>query len=194
MSRLNRDVAIVAISIVALLLVSYQAGYLDFGTEEDTVEQTLEEDDSGDTLPSSLDEIHPLASTCLEHGDLTRHDHMYLTIRVNGDFITIPENTGINTGTCNQTGATMHVVHTHSSDGKLHLEMQTEEDVELGVFFDIWGQHFDETGIFEHRVNETHGMTMSVRNGENNVTVVDTYDHFILLEGQEIFIDFGPGL
>ena len=67
-SRLNRDVAIVAISIVALLLVSYQAGYLDFGTEEDTVEQTLEEEDSGDTLPSSLDEIHPLASTCLEHG------------------------------------------------------------------------------------------------------------------------------
>jgi hypothetical protein len=72
--------------------------------------------------------------------------------------------------------------------------MQTEEDVELGVFFDIWGQHFDETGIFEHRVNETHGMTMSVRDSENNVTVVDTYDHFILLEGQEIFIDFGPGI
>ena len=180
---MNRDVAIVAISIVALLLVSYQAGYLDFGTEDDAVEQT-----------SSLDEIHPLASTCLEHGDLTRHDHMYLTIRVNGDFVTIPENTGVNTATCDQAGATMHVVHTHSSDGKLHLEMQTEEDVELGVFFDIWGQHFDETGIMEYRVNETHGMTMSVRDVDNNVTVVDTYDRFILLEGQEIFIDFGPGL
>jgi hypothetical protein len=191
---LNRDVAIVAISIVALLLVSYQAGYIDFGTD-DSSEQAIEEDTPPvDEIPSSLDEIHPLASTCLDHGGLTRHDHMYLTIRVNGDFVTIPENTGINTGTCNQSGATMHVVHTHSSDGKLHLEMQTEEDVELGVFFDIWGQHFDETGIFEHRVNETHGMTMSVRDAENNVTVVDTYDHFILLEGQEIFIDFGPGI
>lgn len=194
MSRLNRDVAIVAISIVALLLVSYQAGYIDFGTD-DSSEQAIEEDTPPvDEIPSSLDEIHPLASTCLDHGGLTRHDHMYLTVRVNGDFVTIPENTGINTGTCNQSGATMHVVHTHSSDGKLHLEMQTEEDVELGVFFDIWGQHFDETGIFEHRVNETHGMTMSVRDSENNVTVVDTYDHFILLEGQEIFIDFGPGI
>jgi hypothetical protein len=191
---LNRDVAIVAISIVALLLVSYQAGYIDFGTD-DSSEQAIEEDTPPvDEIPSSLDEIHPLASTCLDHGGLTRHDHMYLTVRVNGDFVTIPENTGINTGTCNQSGATMHVVHTHSSDGKLHLEMQTEEDVELGVFFDIWGQHFDETGIFEHRVNETHGMTMSVRDSENNVTVVDTYDHFILLEGQEIFIDFGPGI
>ena len=86
----------------------------------------------------------------------------------------------------------MHVVHTHSSDGRLHLEMQTNEDVELGVFFDIWGQHFDETGIFEYRVNETHAMTMSVFDENGNQTIVDTYDKFILLEGQEILIDYGP--
>ena len=59
------------------------------------------------------------------------------------------------------------------------------------MFFDIWGQHFDETGIFDYRVNETHAMTMSVRDAEGNVSVVDSYDHFILLEGQEIFIDYG---
>ncbi|MBF15151.1 MAG: hypothetical protein CMA97_06530 [Euryarchaeota archaeon] len=143
------------------------------------------------TLSSSLDEIHPLASTCLDHGELTRHDHMYLAIRIDGEFVTIPENTGINTDTCNESGANMHVVHTHSADGKLHLEMQTNEDVEIGVFFDIWGQHFDETGIFEYRVNETHDMIMSVRDANGNESVVDTYDHFILLEGQEIFIDYG---
>lgn len=196
MSELNRDAAIVVIAVIALLLVSYQAGYIEFGTDDSTDEVTSGpvDNSSEEAMPSSLDEIHPLASTCLDHGDLTRHDHMYLTVRINGDFVTIPENTGINTATCNQSGANMHVVHTHSSDGKLHLEMQTNESVELGVFFDIWGQHFDETGIFEHRVNETHGMKMSVRDAENNVTVVDSYDHFILLEGQEIFIDFGLGL
>ena len=196
MSELNRDAAIVVIAVVTLLLVSYQAGYIEFGTDDSTDEVISGpvDNSSEEAVPSSLDKIHPLASTCLDHGDLTRHDHMYLTIRINGDFVTIPENTGINTATCNQSGANMHVVHTHSSDGKLHLEMQTNESVELGVFFDIWGQHFDETGIFEHRVNATHGMKMSVRDAENNVTVVDSYDHFILLEGQEIFIDFGPGL
>ena len=35
-------------------------------------------------------------------------------------------------------------------------------------------------------------MTMSVRDAEGNVSVVDSYDQFILLEGQEIFIDYGP--
>ena len=113
-------------------LVSYQAGYISFDADDDA-------SDNVDTTPvesgpTSLDEIHPLASTCLDHGGLTRHDHMYLSIRINGEFATIPENTGINTGTCNQQGANMHVVHTHSSDGKLHLEMQTNEDVELGYF------------------------------------------------------------
>ena len=86
----------------------------------------------------------------------------------------------------------MHVVHTHTSDGKLHLEMQTNESVELGVFFDILGQHFDETGIFDYRVNETHAMTMSVRDADGNISDVDTYDHFILLDGQDILINYGP--
>lgn len=189
---MNRDVAIVAISVVALVLVSYQAGYISFGADDpENVQSDSDNVSDDEMLPSSLDEIHPLASTCLDHGGLTRHDHMYLSIRINGEFATIPENTGINTGTCNESGANMHVVHTHSSDGKLHLEMQTNESVELGVFFDIWGQHFDETGIFDYRVNETHDMIMSVRDADGNVTVVDSYDQFILLEGQEIFIDYG---
>ena len=177
---LNRDIAIVVFAAVALIVVSYQAGYLSFDTDET------------ETPPSSLDEIHPLATTCLDHSGLTRHDHMYLLIRINGELVTVPENVGINTASCNESGANMHVVHTHSNDGKLHLEMQTDEDVELGVFFDIWGYHFDSTGIFDYRVNETHSMTMSVRDAEGNVTDVDTFDHFILLEGQEIFIDYGP--
>ena len=189
---MNRDVAIVAISVVALVLVSYQAGYISFGADDpENVQSDSDNVSDDEMLPSSLDEIHPLASTCLDHGGLTRHDHMYLSIRINGEFATIPENTGINTGTCNESGANMHVVHTHSSDGKLHLEMQTNESVELGVFFDIWGQHFDETGIFDYRVNETHDMIMSVRDADGNVTIVDSYDQFILLEGQEIFIDYG---
>ena len=190
---LNRDTAIVVLAAVALIVVSYQAGYLSFDADES--ENAVTESDEGNTTetpPSSLDEIHPLATTCLDHSGLARHDHMYLLIRINGELVTVPENVGINTASCNESGANMHVVHTHSNDGKLHLEMQTEEDVELGVFFDIWGYHFDSTGIFDYRVNETHSMTMSVRDAEGNVTDVDTFDHFILLEGQEIFIDYGP--
>ena len=142
---MNRDAAIVVIAVVALILVSYQAGYIPLSDNDtsETVDSEPLNESMNATSSSSLDEIHPLASTCLTHGGLTRHDHMYLYIQINGESVTIPENTGVFTDTCNEQGAEMHVVHTHTSDGKLHLEMQTNESVELGVFFDIWGQHFD---------------------------------------------------
>ena len=48
------------------------------------------------------------------------------------------------------------------------------------------------TGIFDYRVNETHALTMSVIDSDGNQSIVDSYDRFVLLEGQEILIDYGP--
>ena len=61
--------------------MAYEAGYLlseDESTSPTSVVETTDEEE----LSNSLDEIHPLASTCLSHGELTRHDHMYLTIQI----------------------------------------------------------------------------------------------------------------
>ena len=129
-----------------------------------------------------------LASTCLTHGGLTRY-HI-ISISKSMVNLSIPENTGVYLKTCNEEGRNACRPYAYV-DGKLHLEMQTNE-LFVGVFFDIWGQHFDETGIFDYRVNETHAMTMSVRDADGNISDVDTYDHFILLDGQDILINYGP--
>ena len=174
---------------IGLLIVAYQGGYILSGDDDSNPTSVI---DTTDELEenNSLDEIHPLASTCLSHGGLTRHDHMYLTIQIEEQNVTIPENVGVNSNACNESGADMHVVHTHSSDGKLHLEMQTDEDVELGVFFDIWGQHFDETGIFDYRVNSTHELVMFNRDVNGTLEEVDSFDNYILLNNQDIIITY----
>jgi hypothetical protein len=169
--------------------VAYQAGYFLSEDESPSPTSTVETTDGGE-ISNSLDEIHPLASTCLSHGEMTRHDHMYLTIQIEEQFVTIPTNVGVNSTSCNEQGANMHVVHTHSSDGKLHLEMQTEEDVELGVFFDVWGQHFDENGIFDYRVNSTHELVMFNRDVNGTLEEVDLFDNYILLKNQDIIISY----
>ena len=174
---------------LGLLIVAYQGGYI-LSEDDDSNPTTVIDNNDELEQSNSLDEIHPLASKCLSHGELARHDHMYLTIQIEEQFVTIPENVGVNSNTCNESGANMHVVHTHSSDGKLHLEMQTEEDVELGVFFDIWGQHFDETGIFDYRVNSTHELVMFNRDANGTLEEVDLFDNYILLEGQDIIISY----
>jgi hypothetical protein len=175
--------------VLGLLIVAYQGGYLLSEDDESNQTSAIEADEElGQS--NSLDEIHPLASTCISHGDLTRHDHIYVTIQIEEQFVTVPENVGVNSNACNESGANMHVVHTHSSDGKLHLEMQTEDDVELGVFFDIWGQHFDENGIFDYRVNSTHELVMFNRDVNGTLEEVDSFDNYILLNNQDIIISY----
>jgi hypothetical protein len=143
-------------------------------------------------LYSTADDPDPLALVCLNHNDLKRHDHVTLNIFIDGEQEMIPSETGINSGVCNEQGENMHAVHTHTGQ-TLHIELNEAGDVPLGVFFDIWGVHFDETGIFDHRVNDTHEMRMyviasgEVASEENRVT---SFDEYLLQNGETIEIHY----
>ena len=63
---------------------------------------------------------------------LTFHVHAHLDIFVGGDPLTVPAGVGINDNTC------LHWLHTHKTDGVIHIESPKERDFTLGQFFDIW--------------------------------------------------------
>jgi len=115
----------------------------------------------------------------LNNHDVAMHFHPYLTILIDGDEYSISENTGIDTTTCPEA---MHMTHTHTSDGKIHVEGHTVEEVPLEVFFDVWGMHFDETGIFDNR----DGSIEMTVNGEVN----SDYQNLLLADGQNIVISY----
>jgi hypothetical protein len=139
-----------------------------------------EEDTPVEPLNSSADEMHPLGEICLgDHGNISMHFHPYLTILIDGDEYSISENTGIDTTTCPEA---MHMTHTHTPDGKIHVEGHTAEEVPLEVFFDVWGMHFDETGIFDNR----DGSIEMTVNGEVN----SDYQNLLLADGQNIVISY----
>ena len=166
---------ILATAVIALLIL--------LGQQSTTEEES--------TLFSTASNPDPLALECLDHSGLDRHDHVTLKIYIEGAPEPIPDAVGRNSGVCNQEGANMHAVHTHSSNGLLHIELNEAGDVPLGVFFDIWGMHFDETGILEHRVDDTHQMRMHVfASGESasEDNRVETFDEYLLLNGEIIEI------
>ena len=132
-------------------------------------------------LASTADDPDPIAQKCLDHSGLARHDHSNLNIYINGVENAIPSSIGINTEVCNQEGGNMHAVHTHDASGRLHIESNEDIDIPIGVFFDIWGVHFNETGIFDYRVNSTHELIMTV----DGVTNYD-FDNYLLVDGKEI--------
>jgi hypothetical protein len=169
--------AVCLVSLVGLL--EYEGVINMIGESNAETLDEKEEDTPVEPLNSSADEMHPLGEICLGgHGDISMHFHPYLTILIDGDEYSISENTGIDTTTCPEA---MHMTHTHTPDGKIHVEGPTEE-VPLEVFFDVWGMHFDETGIFDNR----DGSIVMTVNGEVN----SDYQNLLLEDGQNIVISY----
>ena len=176
--------AIVIISFALLLSIAAKENdysFMDiFSSDEKDITNDEERNQTTEVYNSSTDP-DPISRDCLDHDGLARHDHAVLKIFINGQQELIPANIGIMTEICNQQGEEMHAVHTHDSSGRLHIESNEPIDIPIGVFFDIWGHHFDETGIFEYRVNSTHELIMTVGD-----TVIDSYDDYLLVNTSEV--------
>jgi hypothetical protein len=114
------------------------------------------------------------------------HIHPSLTIEINGTVVVIPTSVGVDTAACTA-NENMHVTHTHDSTGKIHVELNEQADVPLAVFFDVWGQHFDSTGILDERIADGYELTMTVDGMDS-----DDFENHILADEQNIVISFGP--
>ncbi len=145
---------------------------------DDEVNLVEDQPESLEPLSSTADVMHPFGEYCLDsHNSIGMHIHPTLAIIIDGEQFEIPENAGIYTDTCPNA---MHMTHTHDNTGKLHVENYTKEDVPLEVFFDVWGKHFDETGIFDLRGGN---IEMTV-----NGTISQDYQNHILEDKQNIVI------
>ena len=73
------------------------------------------------------------------HG--TVHIHAHLTIYINGKSVTIPQGVGIASD-----GSCFYWMHTHASDGIIHIEAPAAHTLSLDDFLNIWYQRFPKLG------------------------------------------------
>jgi hypothetical protein len=73
----------------------------------------------------------------------TLHEHANVQVFVNGAQQPVPQGIGI-------TEDGLASLHTHTSDGLLHVESSQIRDFTLGEFFDVWGVFLSETCIGAH--------------------------------------------
>ena len=66
------------------------------------------------------------------------HIHAHLTIYINGKQVAIPQGIGIASDQ-----SCFYWLHTHTSDGVVHIEFPKQGNPTLGNFLDIWGQSFN---------------------------------------------------
>lgn len=71
------------------------------------------------------------------------HVHSHIDIFVDGQKKEVPTNIGILTSP-----SCFFWLHTHSSDGIIHVEAPQTREFTLGQFLDIWNQTRDSNGLF----------------------------------------------
>ena len=97
------------------------------------------------------------------------HIHAHLTIFVNGAARQVPAGIGIPGAQATQspqgpfieTGTCFYWLHTHASDGIIHIESPVERTYTLGNFFDIWGQP-----LGPDQVGPAQGHVKAIYNGQ----------------------------
>ena len=108
-------------------------------------------DDSQSSLPGVLTTNAPwpantdqLAARLQQLGmpaeGIAEHLHAYLSIYVHGQQEAVPANIGL-------TERLFAPLHTHGTDGTLHVESASPYQFTLGQFFDVWGVRFTSTCI-----------------------------------------------
>lgn len=81
--------------------------------------------------------------TCLPggHANALTHIHANLSVFIDGEEQLIPANAGVS-------GACMAEVHTHTSDGEIHVETPTREhNRTLADFFAVWDEDLERDGF-----------------------------------------------
>jgi hypothetical protein len=113
--------------------------------------------------PAPTDVAAWVASAGLDLGPMgmAEHYHPHLRIIINGKEVPVPANIGVDPAT----GA-MSALHTHESDGTIHIEADKAGEVfSLGQLFILWGVKLTPTQIGGMQANHGQRVTVTTGNG-----------------------------
>jgi hypothetical protein len=114
---------------------------------------------------------------------LVLHSHVHMELLVDGQLVSLPPNIGIDPALYNDHSfekyavtAQMAPIHTHSTDGLIHIESTVVRDYTVGEFLDIWGLDFSQIRTISMLVD-----------GQS----VPDYENHVLKDGQQILLEIG---
>ncbi len=140
--RRNRQIAIAGLAVVVAVVVVFAV------TRPKSSSKAAS---STGTLPGVLTGAPPWPANAadlsarLEKMDLpapggAMHIHAHLDVFVDGNPVEVPGDIGLGPGVESS-------IHTHSTDGVIHMEAASAATFTLGEFFDVWGVRFTPTCI-----------------------------------------------
>lgn len=99
-------------------------------------------------------------SECTGHDEGNVHIHATLEIYFQNRKMPVSQNVGV-TSDC------IHPVHTHETEGLLHVDYPTDYPFTLGDFFSVWGYIFNKDQLANIRTIDGYEIVMTVNDAEN---------------------------
>jgi len=118
---------------------------------------------------------------CNRNEQLVHHIHSHLDVLVDGEKMSVPSGIGILTSP-----SCLYWIHTHSSDGLIHIEAPQEKNFTLGQVLDIWRQTKDTSGFFNSvaGVNATAYVDGEKFDGNYRDVKLDSLEEIALVYGK----------
>ncbi len=109
---------------------------------------------NGDEVFAQYPIIDGIKCDRVEH--FNYHYHAHLDIFVDGFSYLIPAGIGIKPPDC------IYWLHNHDTSGIIHIESPENKTFTLGQFFDIWGKKFNNSLLFDFKIDNSTDRTLSV--------------------------------
>ncbi len=119
-----------------------------------------------------------LALVCTTDMATQFHIHPRLIIMIDGGSYEIPHNIGVRSN-C------MNPLHTHGTDGTIHIESPEKRDFTLSDFFAVWDKPYSREQILDYRTDEEYVIVETV-----NGKMVEDYENTVLRDGDQIVISY----
>ncbi|MGB0237053.1 MAG: YHYH protein [Poseidonia sp.] len=143
-------------------------------TSEPLVLTRTTSDNNEEETPEST----PRSEQCLDsHANLAMHTHPFMELVVNGTAISIPSNLGIDTSACPNA---MHLLHTHDTSGKLHVEGYDAFTPTADLFFAVWNLSYPDSTTLDPLFLDVQNVSITV----DGATYTGPWSALDLLDGE----------
>jgi len=120
--------------------------------------------------------------SALAHEGSALHIHQHLDLFIKGDHVPVPPGIGIH-----EQAGFISALHTHETNGVIHVESDKIQDFTLGQFFDVWGVRLTKDCIGGYCTSATSSLKLYV----NGTPVTEDPRQLVLAPHQQITLMYG---
>ena len=157
-ATMHRRITIGVVALLVIAAVGLTVGFLIYPRLQTQQANNSSSASTASTTGNTVDANFPPVDgiSCEASEQLVYHVHAHLTVYIDGQPVSLPQSIGVDGSTC------IYWLHTHTTDGVIHIESPTQKVYTLQNFVDIWQKFSSSQITFPTQLASSDGWTVYV--------------------------------